>query len=47
MKMPAVPAEITMPPDTGESSEIEVIADIDDLGSAAAMLGCGDDNPYH
>lgn len=30
----------------GPSDEIEVLANLDDLASTDAMLGCGDDNPY-
>jgi hypothetical protein len=30
-----------------EGDDISIIDDVDELASAAAMLGCGDDNPYH
>jgi hypothetical protein len=33
-------------PSAGPSDEIEVLANLDDLASTDAMLGCGDDNPY-
>lgn len=42
--MTPVPVTITAPPrDDGDVS----IIDIDALGSAEAMLGCGNDNPYN
>jgi hypothetical protein len=45
--MAPVLVEITGPPRTETSDEIEFIADIDDLGSGTVMLACGEDNPYH
>jgi hypothetical protein len=30
-----------------EGEDISFIDDVDALGSAEAMLGCGDDNPYN
>jgi hypothetical protein len=45
--MAPVLVEITGPPRTEASDEIEFIADVDDLSSTTVMLGCGEDNPYH
>jgi hypothetical protein len=47
VKMAPALVEITGPPRTEASDQIEFIADVDDLSSATVMLGCGDDNPYH
>jgi hypothetical protein len=44
--MSPVLVEITTPPRTDPSDEIEFIADVDDLSSTTVMLGCGNDNPY-
>jgi hypothetical protein len=43
--MTVVLAQLTQAP-RAEDGDIRVIDDIDALGSAEAMLGCGDDNPY-
>ena len=45
-QMSPVPVMITAaPPSDGD--DISFIDDVDSLGSAEAMLGCGDDNPYN
>jgi hypothetical protein len=44
--MSPVPVMITITP-RAHDEDISLIDDIDALASAAAMLGCGDDNPYH
>lgn len=52
--MTAVPVEIASPPlradqdarEGREAEEVEFLDDIDAVASTAAMLGCGDDNPY-
>jgi hypothetical protein len=36
---------ITAPP--RDDADVSIIDDIDVLGSAEAMLGCGNDNPYN
>ena len=43
--MSPVPVMITTAP--VEDDDISFIDDIDALAGAEAMLGCGDDNPYH
>jgi|tagenome__1003787_1003787.scaffolds.fasta_scaffold20852641_2 hypothetical protein len=35
------------PAPRAEDEDIVFIADVETLGSAEAMLGCGDDNPYN
>jgi hypothetical protein len=40
--MAPVPVTITTTP---RDSDVSIIDDIDALGSAEAMLGCGNDNP--
>jgi hypothetical protein len=35
------------PAPQAEGEDIAFIDDVDALGSAAVMLGCGDDNPYN
>jgi hypothetical protein len=37
---------ITATPHT-DGEDISFIDDVDALASTGAMLGCGDDNPYH
>lgn len=44
--MSPVPVTITAAP-RAEADDVTFIDDIDTLGSAQAMLGCGDDNPYN
>ena len=36
-----------MPAPRAEGEDIAFINDVDTLGSAEVMLGCGDDNPYN
>jgi hypothetical protein len=43
--MSPVSVTITAPP--REGGDVSIIDDIDALGSAEAMLGCGNDNPYN
>ena len=43
--MSPVPVTITAAP-RAEGDDVTFIDDIDTLGSAETMLGCGDDNPY-
>jgi hypothetical protein len=43
--MSPVPVVITARP-RAEDSDISFIEDVDALGGAEAMLGCGEDNPY-
>ena len=44
--MSPVPVMITSTP-PAEGDDISFIDNVDTLGSAEVMLGCGDDNPYH
>jgi hypothetical protein len=44
--MSPVPVMITTAP-RAEGDDVSFIDDVDALGSAEAMLGCGDDNPYN
>jgi hypothetical protein len=44
--MTPVAVEITAPPRTETSDEIQFLADVDALSSTEVMLGCGNDNPY-
>jgi hypothetical protein len=44
--MSPVPVAITARP-RAEDDDISFIDDVDALGSAEAMLGCGDSNPYN
>jgi hypothetical protein len=44
--MSPVPVTITIAP-RAMDEDISLIDDVDALASAAAMLGCSDDNPYH
>lgn len=44
--MAPVAVEIMAAPGTVMDEEITFIDDVDTVGSAAVMLGCGDDNPY-
>lgn len=44
-RMTPVPVTITAPP--RDDGDVSIIDDIDALGSAEAMLGCGNDNPYN
>lgn len=44
--MNPVPVMITAAPCVG-AEDITFIDDVDTLGSAEVMLGCGDDNPYN
>ena len=44
--MSPVPVMITAAPHA-DGGDISFIDDVDALASAEAMLGCGDDNPYH
>jgi hypothetical protein len=43
--MSPVPVTITAAPRA--ESDVTFIDDINTLGSAETMLGCGDDNPYN
>lgn len=45
--MSPVPVMITAAPSVDEGEDIAFIDDVDALGSAEVMLGCGDDNPYN
>jgi hypothetical protein len=44
--MNPVPVMITPAP-LAEGEDIAFIEDVDALGGAEVMLGCGDDNPYN